>query len=284
MTLFPFRWGRRIPRGSGLVAVIMIVLTGMSAGGSARADQHASHLQAIELRQTVRVCIWPGYYAITYRNPRNGTLEGIDIDLAKEFAHDLGVSVTFVDSSFPKLVENLQNDVCDIAMHAVGVRPERQKVLDFSAPYLISGIYGVASRTHPTLKTWADIDKAGHVVVVQKGTYMEPVMRAMLKQATLKVVDQFQEREQEVESGRADVFMTDYPYGHKMATQTPWATLIEPPAPVAPTPYAYAVPKGDPSWLARVDSFVAAIKADGRLKKYAEKHGLLPIAALGPTE
>ncbi len=262
----------------GALALVLAVLgSGVISPNTAHAD---THLHQISERGTLRVCIWPGYFSITYRNPRNGILEGIDIDLAQEFATDLGVSVQFVDSSFPNLIGNLKDDVCDIAMHAVGVRPDRAEQIDFSAPYLISGIYGVTPRTHPTLKTWADIDKSGHVVVVQKGTYMEPVMRDLLKQATLRVVDDFKEREQEVESGRADVFMTDYPYGRRMVTQTPWAALIEPPTPLAPTPYAYAVPKGDAVWLARVNVFVAAIKADGRLKTYAQKHGLLPIAAV----
>ncbi len=30
----------------------------------------------------VKVCIWPGYFAISYRNPRTQQLEGIDIDMA----------------------------------------------------------------------------------------------------------------------------------------------------------------------------------------------------------
>lgn len=269
-----------LPRLGRALALAVGLLAGSLLAPAPSSAAQETHLQSIAARGTLRVCIWPGYFSITYRNPRNGTLEGIDIDLAKELAKDLDVEVEFVDSSFATLVSNMESDACDIAMHAVGVRPDRAEHMNFSAPYLISGIYGVVPRTHPTLKTWTDIDKPGHVVVVQKGTYMEPVMRTLLTQATLKVVNHFKEREQEVESGRADVFMTDYPYGRRMVTQTPWAALIEPPTPLAPTPYAYAVPKGDPAWLARVEAFVSTIKLDGRLKTYAEKHGLLPIAAL----
>jgi ABC-type amino acid transport substrate-binding protein len=263
---------------SAVFAIVAGLCVVTLAGVSPAAEP--GHLHRITERGTVRVCIWPGYFSITYRNPRNGSLEGLDIDLAQELAHDLGVSVQYIDSSFPHLISTLENDTCDIAMHAVGVRPDRAESVDFSSPYLISGIYGVVPRTHPTLKTWADIDQPGHVVVVQKATYMEPVMRALLTKATLRVVENFKEREQEVESGRADVFMTDYPYGRRMVTQTPWAALIEPPTPLAPTPYAYAVAKGDAPWLARVNVFVSTIKSDGRLEKYAKKHGLLPIAAL----
>jgi ABC-type amino acid transport substrate-binding protein len=108
---------------------------------------------------------------------------------------------------------------------------------------------------------------------------MEPVMRHTLAHAGLMVVDSFKAREQEVQAGRADVFMTDYPYGRRMVLFSDWARLLEPPQPLAPTPYAYAVPKGDPVWLARVNAFVRAAKADGRLRAFAEAHGLLPIVA-----
>lgn len=239
----------------------------------------ADRLATIRARGDLRVCIWPDYFAISYRNPRTGQLEGIDIDMANAFAASLGVKVAFVDSSFARLVETMTTDVCDVAMHAVGIRPDRAQHMDFTQPHLVSGIYAVAQKGNPAIASWADIDRPGNVVVVMKGTFMEPVMKESLKKAELRVVDDFKAREQEVMSGRADVFMTDYPYGRRMVALTDWARLFEPPAPLAPTPYAYAVPKGEPDWLKVVDAFVAAVKADGRLKESARRHGLSPIVA-----
>lgn len=239
----------------------------------------ADRQAAISARGEIRVCIWPDYFAISYRNPRTGQLEGIDIDMARAFGDSLGVKVAFIDSSFAKLVENMTNDACDVAMHAVGIRPDRAEHMDFTQPHLASGIYAVAQKGNAAIDKWADIDRAGNVVVVMKGTFMEPVMRETLKAAQLKVVEDFKAREQEVQSGRADVFMTDYPYGRRMATLTDWARLIEPPTPLASTPYAYAVPKGEPQWLKTVDAFIAKTKQDGRLKEFAKRHGLSPIVA-----
>ncbi|MDV7338251.1 ABC transporter substrate-binding protein [Terasakiella sp. A23] len=241
--------------------------------------QAGGRLEKIKSTGEVRVCIWPGYFAISYRNPRNGMLEGIDIDMAKDFADHLGVKLTFVDSSFGKIKENMTNGACDISMHGVGVRDDRKPFMDFSEPHLISGIYAVSMKSNDIIKKWDDIDQEGNVVVVQKGTYMEPVMRDYLKKAELSVVDSFKAREQEVEAGRADVFMTDYPYGKRMAALTTWAHLMEPAEILAPTPYAYAVPKNEPDWLGVVNDFLATVKKDGRLAASAEKHGLTPIVA-----
>ncbi|WP_155801785.1 ABC transporter substrate-binding protein [Magnetospirillum molischianum] len=259
----------------------MIAVTFTQIVGAAGTSALAADNREATIRQhgVLRVCIWPDYYSITYRNPRTGTLEGIDIDMARALAADLGVTVAFIESSFARLIENLSDDACDIAMHAVGVRPDRATHVAFSQPTLISGIYAVTTRDHPTIHSWADIDHPGTVVVVQKGTYMEPEMRRRLVNAELRVVNAILEREREVQSGRADVFMTDYPYGRRMADLTDWALLLEPPVPVAPTAYAYALPKGEPEWLERVNRFVATVKTDGRLRAAAQRHHLLPILA-----
>lgn len=257
------------------IALLFIVL--FFAGNSVA--QAASRLDDIKAENEIRVCIWPGYFAISYRNPRTNKLEGVDIDMARALAGDLGVSLTFVDSSFAKLAENMTTDKCDISMHGVGIRDSRKAFMDFSEPHLSSGIYAVGMKSNDMIQSWDDIDQNGNIVVVQKGTYMEPVMRDYLKKADLSVVESFKAREQEVEAGRADVFMTDYPYGRRMSRLTDWALLLEPEETLAPTPYAYAVPKGDDEWLAYVNDFVARIKIDGRLRESAKKHGLLPIVA-----
>ena len=239
----------------------------------------SSRLDSIKQNNELKVCIWPDYFTISYKNPRTQILEGIDIDMAKALAEHLNVKLTFIESSFAKLVPNMQNNACDIAMHGVGIRESRKPYMNFSDPHLISGIYAISMKSNPNISKWDDIDQPDNVIVVQKGTYMEPVMRDYLKKGELKVVDSFKAREQEVESGRADVFMTDFPYGRRMAELTKWARLLIPNEELAPTPYAYAIPKGDAVWLKAVNDFVALVKKDGRLAQSAAKHGLTPIVA-----
>ncbi len=234
-------------------------------------------LERVTAAATLRVCIWPDYYGVTYRSPRTQQLGGIDVDLSLEFGKDLGVKVVHVDSSFPKLIEDLVSDRCDVAMFAIGVLPQRQAALKFTQPYLQSDIYGVTTRSNRAVKTWADIDKPGVQVAVQAGTFMEPVMAAGLKQAKMVVVRPPQTREQELEAGRVDVFMTDYPYSRRLLDNADWARLVAPTSPYHVLPYAYAVKPGDEEWLRRVDDFVARIKRDGRLQDAARRHGLTEI-------
>lgn len=253
----------------GLLAMMPLLATG---------DQ-SSRLDRVLAAKELRVCIWPDYYGISYRNPRTLQLSGIDIDLARELAKDLGVQVRFEDSSFARLIDDVIQDRCDIAMFAIGITPARSEKLRFTQPHLVSDIYAITTRSNRRIKDWADIDRPGVVVAVARGTLHEQVMREKLRAATLLVTATPQGREQEVESGRADVFMTDYPFSRRMLETTDWARLIAPPATFNLTPYAYAMRPGDERWHARVERFVAEIKRDGRLAAAARRHKLEPVVA-----
>jgi cyclohexadienyl dehydratase len=234
----------------------------------------------VRLSGQMRVCIWPDYYGITYRNPRNERLAGLDVDMSRELAKDLGVSVVHVDSSFEFLIRDLEEERCDVAMFAVGMLPQRMERLRFSRPYLQSDIYAITMRGSRVVRRWEDIDMPGVAVAVQAGTFMEPVMAQRLRQARLVSVRPPETRERELESGRVDVFMTDFPYSRRLLDNADWAVLIVPPQPYHVLPYAYAVKPGDEAWWQAVDEFVARIQRDGRLEASARTHGLTPIVRL----
>ncbi len=255
---------------------ITAALAGLALGLASVATA-AQTLERVRGSSTLRVCIWPDYYGITYRNPRTGVLGGIDIDLAGELAQELGVRLEYVESSFPQLVADVNGGRCDVAMFAVGMLASRKEQLAFTEPYLQSDIYGVTTRASRTVRQWADIDQPGVVVAVQAGSFMEPVMREALKQAQMVVIRPPATREQELEAGRVDVFMTDYPYSRRLLDNADWARLVAPQRPFFVLPYGYAVKRGDARWLARLDEFVAAIKRDGRLVAAARRHGLADI-------
>jgi len=163
-------------------------------------------------------------------------------------------------------------------MFAIGITAARTDKLRFTRPHLISDIYAITSKSNRRIKNWDDIDKPGVVVAVAKGTLHEPVMREKLKQATLLVTATTQGREQEVESGRADVFMTDFPFSRRMLETTDWARLVSPTSTYHLTPYAYAMQKGDDRWYARIERFMSDAKRNGTLLAAVRRHKLDPIA------
>jgi ABC-type amino acid transport substrate-binding protein len=234
-------------------------------------------LAAIRARGELLVCIWPEYFAVSYRNPRNGELEGIDIDMARAFAARLGVPPVFVETGFTEVFDRLDEGGCDIAMMGVGITAARAERVAFSKPYMASAFHAVATRTSARVGAWRDIDTPGTVVAVAAGTVMEAVMRESLRHAELMVVRPPRTREGEVLAGRADVFISDFAYTRRMLLMHDWARVIEPPGRFGETLYAYAVARGDPAWLNEVNGFLERARLDGTLGRAAQRHGLASL-------
>lgn len=234
-------------------------------------------LATIITNQKIRVCIWTEYYGISYLDPRTQKLIGIDSDLALELAKDLKVDLEYVQSSFPTFVQDLKDNKCDIAMFAIGNTESRVKQIRFTTPHLSSDVYAITTKTNRKINSWNDIDKKNVIVAVGKDTYHEPLMKERLKNAQLLITKDFHTRSHEVISGRADVFMTDYPYAKKMIAETDWAKLISPKTDYHKTTYAWAMNYGDDKFYHRIEEFIKDIKKDGRLVGLAKKNALEAI-------
>ena len=246
--------------------------------GEAVAQQTESRLYEITKSGKLRVCQYPLYYSISHRNPQTGMIEGIDADLSKELAKELGVELEIVESSFGTFIADLQAGKCEIGMFGVGATLARAQAAAFSDPYLLTSIYGVG-RKDGKVGTWEDIDKEGIKVAVTLGSYIEPFMKDYLKVAEVVVVAPPATRESELVAGRVDIIMTDYPTAVKVTDEFDWAVTVAPDETLRLTPYSYVVPHGDQIWLNYVNLFVKTIKLDGRLQFYAEKNKLGPIVA-----
>jgi cyclohexadienyl dehydratase len=244
----------------------------------AEAQQTQSRLFEITKNKKLRVCQYPLYYSISFRNPKTGQIEGIDADLAKELAKELEAQLEIVESNFGTFIADLQANKCEIGMFGVGATLKRAQAVEFSKPYLVTNIYGV-TRKGGNIKSWADIDKPGVKAAVSLGSYIETFMKGYLKNAQVISISPPNTREAELVARRVDVIMTDFPTAIKVTDEFDWAETVLPQEKLAVTPYAYVVPQGDQIWLNYVNLFVDTIKLDGRLAKYAERHKLGPIVA-----
>jgi ABC-type amino acid transport substrate-binding protein len=258
---------------------IAVAALALLSAPAAQAQELKSRLYEITKNKKLRVCQYPLYYSISYRNPKTGKIEGIDADLAKELASELGATLEIVESSFGTFIADLQANKCEIGMFGVGATLKRAQAVEFSKPYLVTNIYGVLRKNNSNIKKWSDIDKKGVRVAVSLGSYVETFMKSYLKNATVLSIAPPNTRESELLANRVDVIMADYPMAVKVTAEFDWAKTIVPDQKLAITPYAYVVPQGDQIWLNYVNMFIDTIKVDGRLMKYAKAHKLDPIVA-----
>jgi ABC-type amino acid transport substrate-binding protein len=244
-----------------------------TAAAPAAAQPLQSRLFDITKSKKLPVCIYPLYSAISFRDTKTNTLNGLDVELAKELGKELGAEVEFIESGFGTFIADLQANKCAIGMFALGVTTKRAQAVEFSKPYLNASVYAVA-RKGGKVNAWADIDKPGVKVAVLLGSYIETYMKGYLKKATIVSIQPPSTRESELSANRVDAILVDYPTVLRVKQEFDWAVSVEPPKKLAPTPVAYAVPQGDQIWLNYVNQFIDIIKLDGRLAATAKKYQL----------
>lgn len=110
---------------------------------------------------------WPPFEYID----KNGQFAGIDIELAKRIADELGVELEIKDMKFAALIESLVNGKIDLILADMTPTAEREKVVDFSIPYYFSKGNAVITLKDKSLNSEEDL--YGKKIGVQLGTIQE---------------------------------------------------------------------------------------------------------------
>jgi ABC-type amino acid transport substrate-binding protein len=228
-----------------------------------------------EIRQTgvLRICVVADYAGVTMRDPRSGRLSGLDIDLSRRLARELGASPEYVETTFLRFHEDLDARRCQIAMMGIWVSEKRKERVAFSIPYVTSSAHVVVARANSRLRDWQDANRPGTLLAVVDTPDLRRRAERILPGATkLPAVDS--EPMRELLAGRADAVIVDSAMANTLRRNANWARILSPPQPLMLTEIAYAVPKDETAWLQQVNGFVRAIKADGSLREGLSRHGL----------
>lgn len=266
-----------------LATILLLSIVGTTTSGLALAKVGKQDVEA-EVRSSgeLRVCVVSDYAGISLRDPRTGRLSGLDIEMSKRLAARLGATARYIETNFLSFLVELERRRCHIAMMGIWVSAGREQRIDFSEPYLASSAYVAVARANRRLQSWADVDTPETVVsVVNTPDLMQRAMNLLpdvtIAPLPLAVAAVRGSTAGEVMSGRADALIVDYSMASSLKRNDTWARVIAPPKKIIFTKIAYAVPQGEPRWLATVNEFVREIKSDGSLRATANQYGLAEL-------
>ncbi len=88
----------------------------------------------------------------------SGNADGIDADMGKLFAKELGVQVEFVGLEVANRIPALTSGRVDVLFATMAMLPDRAKAVQYSEPYVANSIYLVAAK-NTAVKSDADLAK-----------------------------------------------------------------------------------------------------------------------------
>lgn len=253
-------------RRSALIALVSVLLAVAGCG------EDRDSWPRIEESGVLRVGVDPTFPPFAL--DEGSTLRGIDVDLARAIAGELGVQAQFTYFGYDGLYDALTTGQVDALISALVIAPERTKEIAYSTPYFDAGLLLVTGQDE-AISGMADL--RGKTLAVELGALSH--VEALEWERTLgdlMVVTHGSAADAlaSVAAGETQAALVDHVSGRLYLGQPAEAgrPLVIVPGIVAPEPYAIAVRIEDRLLLEKINDALGRLRASGRLEQIVGDH------------
>jgi polar amino acid transport system substrate-binding protein len=142
---------------------------GASAGTFSITGVHAaSSLERVKASGTLRIGSIADGAPYYQKSLSDGKWRGFYVDICQKLADDLGLKLTFLETTWGNSVLDLQAEKIDV-FFGLNPTPERQKVIDFSEPVFKNSFTFIAKKS-VAAKTWDEFNRPEMRIGVDAGS------------------------------------------------------------------------------------------------------------------
>jgi polar amino acid transport system substrate-binding protein len=197
------------------------------------------------------------------KDPQLGWL-GFEIDVARQLAADLGVTLKIVEIPFPRLLEAVRNGDVDVAASGISITPRRALLVAFSQPYGQSKLELLVRKQDVARTDWNNADV---VLGARAGTTAEVAAAEQFPLARTVSFDTDAEMFGALDNGKVVGVLAFAPQPQiRMAIRPDTVAVAAGADRLANAVDGFAVRKGEPSLVNFLDAWITYWKADGWLE------------------
>jgi len=192
---------------------------------------------------------------------------GFDIEVAREIAKDLGVTLEIKDMKFDGLLAALDQGVIDLVVAGMSPTPERAKSVDFSSIYYQSKQMLVVRTADKDIITSKDA-MSGKTIGVQKGAIQEAIAADQFSKSTPMALGKISDLILALKSKRIDAAIIEYPVALANTNANPdlYMTAIE--IPMESEGTAAAMKKGNPDFVESVNKTLDRLISEKLIEQF----------------
>jgi ABC-type amino acid transport substrate-binding protein len=276
---------RRLRKWTILASLLAIVLAACTRAaapegqegaptGAAAAVLEGNLLDEIKDRGSLRVGMTLQFEPQMYRD-ENDEPAGYDVELLNMLASDLGVELEISDQEFDALIPGLLARQFDMVSVGLVGRPERLEQLWFTCGYVpyrqvvvVNDQAGIASLD--------DLNSPDVSITALIGSTAANLVSTQFPEAELVELEQ-QPAFLEVASGRADAIVVEEYQAIPFVEENAGTSILNPDQPFAQEYGAWAIPRGELTWLNYLNGWLGYYISRGTLAQ-------LYTDIIGPTE
>lgn len=202
----------------------------------------------------------------------NGNVVGVDAEIAKAVADELGVELVVEDMEFDSLPAALKSGKIDIIGAGYTENDERLQEMDFSSKYFTAKQIVVVKKGS---KAITDKDSlAGKKIGVQTGTTGDTQCASKIEGAEVSRYDSMQLACEDVKNGKLDCVIGDnLTIGFILNKMDGELEIVEGVS-YEDEEYGFAVKKGDTELNEVVNKVIEKLKSEGQIDQWVNKYNV----------
>lgn len=201
-----------------------------------------------------------------------GELVGFDIDIAKLiaksiFKDDSPKRIEFVKQGFAARWPNVESGAVDFGIQVTTILPDRLMRVNFTRPYIDSGIVLLVRKNAP-FKALKDLDDPKYTTAVLTNPQQAERAKQHFPKAKMLVFDSVAAEVTALKTNRADAAQLDTPVARWYVKQNPELRILEEPL-MPPTNNAIFLKHGDFKLWSVLDTLVGEMTGGSLYPEYA---------------
>lgn len=197
-----------------------------------------------------------------------GNFLGMDIDIAKEIAFDLGVEPKFRNIIWEKVFDAVIEGEVDMIISSITLTLERAETMSFSDPYFNAGQVIVIRTDKQDIIRGVD-DLLGHSLGVQVETTSEKEAKKYTDLSLVKSYENYDLVKEDLLGREIDAIIIDYPAAIGMIAGEKDLQVVG--TPFTQEFYGVATQKNQDVLLAEINKTIRRLKREGELKRLEER-------------
>ncbi len=202
-----------------------------------------------------------------YEYMDGGKIVGVDVDICEAIAAKLGKTLVVQDAKFDAVIPSVIAGKAQLAAAGITVTEDRKQSVDFSIPYVKSGIVIISKKDAPYMTAE---EVKGKKIGVQSGTTSDTFCVDMLKQEPERF-DNPPLAVTALQSGKIDLVIADIDPA-KNCIKGAEDTLMLSDIIGEPEEFAIAIKKGQPELLATINEVIQGLIDAGAIEASKAKH------------
>ena len=201
-----------------------------------------------------------------YEYHENDTIVGIDADIARAVAEQMGVELEIQDMAFDSLIPAIQSGKADFAAAGMTVDEDRLKNVDFTDTYAQAAQVIIVKKDSPIA---SPDELTGKKIGVQTGTAGD-IYASDIENAEVQRFNKGMEAVMALNQGKIDAVVIDREPAKVFVKENEGLKILD--EAFTEEEYAIAVKKGNTELLEKMNAAIKELKESGELQKIVDKY------------